>query len=236
MKIGILATGTNEPPLLEVYGSFADMTETMLLQLRSDLVITVYEVRLGEFPDAVDECDAWVITGSANSTYEPLPWIKSLERLIGVIAELRIPLLGICFGHQIIAQALGGQVAKVEAGWGLGLHHYNVTPAGQMLLGTDSLSLNVIHQDQVVDLPETAEVLAESTFCPNAVLRYGNHILTVQAHPEFRTDYMSALLLAITPAYISEAEAREGLNSLDSEKVAINADRFLIAMAGILLK
>ena len=214
MQIGILAAGTNEAELLESYGSFAAMTEQMFARFDKALSFRTFDVRLGEFPDSAEQCDGWVITGSASSVYDDLPWIKPLEQLIRDIDLFQRPLIGICFGHQIIARAFGARVAKADVGWGLGLHRYSVTDVGRKLLGVATLDLHVIHQDQVIALPAGAERLAGSEFCPNALLRYGSHILTVQAHPEFYRAYMNALLPAITPEYISEAEAGSGLQSM----------------------
>ena len=214
MQIGILAAGTNEAGLLESFGSFAEMTEHMLTGFDADLSFRTFDVRLGEFPESAEQCDGWVITGSASSVYDELPWIRPLEQLIREIDLLERPLIGICFGHQVIARAFGARVEKADAGWGLGLHRYDVTDAGQQLLGLKKLDLHVIHQDQVIGLPVGAERLAGSDFCPNALLRYGDHILTVQAHPEFSRIYMQSLLAAITPVHITPGQAREGLASL----------------------
>ncbi|RTE64794.1 type 1 glutamine amidotransferase [Amphritea opalescens] len=214
-KIGILATGSNEGALLAEYGSFAQMTETMLDGHEFSFVC--WNVWLGEFPEAADQCDGWIITGSPASVYDELAWIAPLEQLIRDIDQRRQPLVGICFGHQIIAQALGGRVAKAK-GWGLGLDCYTPAPSVGAVLGHDGVRLHVIHQDQVVKVPEGAEVLAGSEFCPNAVLRYGQHIFTLQAHPEFKLDYMRALLMAITPEHITEGEAEQAMSALSNQQ------------------
>lgn len=213
MKIGILAAGTNSGVLLEQFGSFALMTEQML----TDAQFSFYQwdVRLGELPQSVHECDGWVITGSPASAYEPLEWIANLEALVRAIDQAGMPLIGICFGHQLIAQALGGVVTKADAGWGLGVDIYQPTAAGQALLGGNPLALHIIHQDQVAVLPERAELLAGSAFCQNGVLRYDQHIFTVQAHPEFGREYMFAELPAIVPDYLTPADAEKGLRTLE---------------------
>ncbi|WP_428035954.1 type 1 glutamine amidotransferase [Amphritea sp.] len=212
MKIGILAAGTNSGVLLEQFGSFARMTEEMLAG--AGFRFKTWDVSLGIFPDSSGECDGWIITGSPASAYEPREWIAKLESLVRAIDQAGIPLIGICFGHQLIAQALGGVVTKADAGWGLGVDIYQPTETGQSLLGGNPLALHIIHQDQVTELPERAELLAGSAFCQNGVLRYDQHIFTVQAHPEFGREYMFAELPAIVPEYLTAAEAEKGLQSL----------------------
>lgn len=217
MKIGILATGSNEGELLKRFGSFAQMTEQMLA--RGGFSFQVWDLCLGEFPESHRDCDSWVITGSPASVYEPLGWIVPLEQLIGDISQARQGLVGICFGHQIIAQALGGVVEKAKAGWVLGVDRYLATEKGMPLLGGEPHHLHVIHQDQVVTPPEGAETLAGSEFCSYGVLSYSSHILTVQAHPEFSREYMQALLPAIAPEHITLSEAEIGLESILSQDV-----------------
>ncbi len=215
MKIGILATGSNEGELLERFGSFAQMTEQMLSG--GGFSFRVWDLCLGEFPESHRDCDSWVITGSPASVYDPLAWIAPLEQLIRDISQARQGLVGICFGHQIIAQALGGVVKKAKAGWGLGVDHYLPTEKGVVLLGAESHYLHVIHQDQVVVLPEGAKPLAGSEFCPYGMLSYNAHTFTVQAHPEFSREYMHALLPAIAPEHITLPEAELGLESILSQ-------------------
>lgn len=215
MKVGILAAGNNEGELLERFGSFAQMTQEMLAG--AGFSFQCWDVCLGEFPDSHRDCDSWIITGSPASVYDSLVWIGPLEQLIRDIGQARQGLVGICFGHQIIAQALGGSVKKAKAGWGLGVDQYLPTEKGVVMLGADSHYLHVIHQDQVVTLPEGAEPLAGSAFCPNGVLRYGSHIFTVQAHPEFSSEYMQALLSAIAPEHITLLEAESGVQSILSQ-------------------
>ncbi|BBB26711.1 type 1 glutamine amidotransferase [Amphritea japonica] len=230
MKIGILAAGSNEGELLKRFGSFAQMTQEMFAG--SDLSFQCWDVCLGEFPNSYRDCDGWVITGSPASVYEPLEWIDPLEQLIRDISQARQGLVGICFGHQIIAQALGGVVEKVKAGWGLGVDQYRLTAKGMTWFGVESLSLHVIHQDQVVTLPEGAELLAGSEFCPYGALSYRSHILTIQAHPEFSGGYMQALLPAIAPQYITTSEAESGVRSVLSTPA--NADVIVQKMTQVL--
>ena len=232
MKIGILAAGSNEGDLLVQFGSFAQMTETMLTGAGFDF--QTWDVRLGAFPDSAAQCDGWIITGSPASVYQPLTWIAPLEQLIREVDGLKRPLVGICFGHQIIARALGGSVVKSDLGWGLGIDSYASVGSGESLLGCDSIPLHVIHQDQVAVLPERAERVAGSAFCPNGVLRYDDHIFTLQAHPEFSLEYMQALLASIAPEHISYRDAGNAMHSLRTQQAGAAAiiDQIVAVLRG----
>ncbi|MEO0692966.1 MAG: type 1 glutamine amidotransferase, partial [Pseudomonadota bacterium] len=159
------------------------------------------------FPNSVHDCDGWLITGSKHGAYEDLPWIPRLEGFLRDAYAAKVPIVGICFGHQILAQALGGKVEKFTGGWSVGPTDYN--------WGGETVRLNAWHQDQVVALPEGAEVLASSDFCQYAALAYGDRALTVQAHPEYDDDAIRVLIEARGPAMgiddqLAAAEAEMG--------------------------
>lgn len=184
MKIGILVTGHVAEALQGTHGEydrvFARWLDGHGFTFRGWFVVD------GQFPDGPGDADGWLITGSRHGTYEDHDWIAPLEALIRDIIASGRPLVGICFGHQIIAQALGGRVEKVARGWSVGRTTYDTA--------TGPLTLDAWHQDQIVALPEGARVLAESDFCPHAALAYGDRVLSYQAHPEFSADYTRDLL------------------------------------------
>lgn len=151
-----------------------------------DFSFVTYDVENMEFPHSARDADGWLISGSKHGAYDPLPWIPKLEALIQDIYAIKRPLVGVCFGHQIIAQALGGQVTKFSGGWATGTTGYHFK-------GRD-IKLNAWHQDQVVALPPGASVLGGNDFCKNAMLGYGDHVFTVQPHPEFDTCVINGLL------------------------------------------
>ncbi|TNF63561.1 MAG: type 1 glutamine amidotransferase [Rhodobacteraceae bacterium] len=184
MKIGILQTGHAPDDLLETQGDYADLFRRLLGG--HGFTFRVWNVVDGEFPEGPGEADGWLITGSKHGVYEPHPWIPPLEDLIRAIAARRLPLIGVCFGHQIIAQAMGGKVVKYDGGWSVGRTEYD--------LDGKIVALNAWHQDQVVERPEGARVLASNAFCENAVLAYGDHIWTVQPHPEFGAAFIDGLI------------------------------------------
>ena len=134
------------------------------------------------FPDSVDAADGWLLTGSRHGVYENHVFISPLENFIRDIAKAQKPMVGICFGHQIIAKAFGSRVEKSTKGWGLGPQSYQSKTMGDIVL-------NAWHQDQVLTLPKGAICLAGNDHCHYAVLRYDfAPILTVQPHPEFSRD------------------------------------------------
>lgn len=183
--VGILQTGRAAEALAARHGDYPDMMRQMLSG--HGLSFRTYAVLDGDLPASPGDCEAWLITGSRHAVYEPWPWIPPLEDFIREIFAAGPPLVGICFGHQIIAQAMGGRVEKSAAGWGVGPMIYDWTDGG-------SVVINAWHQDQVIALPEQARRLASSDFCPNAILAYGDQALTYQAHPEFGPDFGRDLL------------------------------------------
>ena len=171
------------------------------------------------FPDGPEAADGWLITGSKHGVYEDLPFIPPLEALVRDIRASRKPLVGICFGHQIIAQALGGHVEKFDGGWQRGLQSYG---------GAGELALYAWHQDQVITPPETAHTLASSPGCAHAILRYGPECLTIQGHPEFERDFVEVLMEhragSATPAEIAAVAATLDQPTDRAEAAALIAD------------
>jgi GMP synthase (glutamine-hydrolysing) len=184
MKIGILQTGHAPQDLLGEFGDYNGMFETLLGGRGFDF--DTYRVVDGQFPSGAEAADGWLITGSRYGAYEEHDWIPPLEDLIRTIHAQGRPLIGVCFGHQIIAQALGGKVEKFAGGWSVGRTEYTIDG--------ETLALNAWHQDQVTQLPEGAKVVGASDFCANAALLYDDHIWTIQPHPEFTQDFIDGLI------------------------------------------
>ncbi|MBL8561222.1 MAG: type 1 glutamine amidotransferase [Gemmobacter sp.] len=184
MLIGILQTGEAPANLAPTSGDYPDMFQQLLAD--QGFTFRTWRVLDNQFPASVTECDGWLLTGSRFGAYEDHPFIPPLEAFIREAYAAAIPMVGICFGHQIIAQALGGKVEKFSKGWSVGPTDYD--------FNGETLRLNAWHQDQVTRRPETATVAACSDFCENAALVYGDRIFTVQAHPEFQSDFVDGLM------------------------------------------
>ena len=183
MKIGILQTGHAPDALRSDTGDYADLFKRLLGD--HDFDFDTYDVVDMQFPEGVHAADGWLLTGSKHGTYEDHAFIPPLETFIRDAYAAGVPMIGICFGHQIIAQALGGRVEKFDGGWAVGRQTYDWQ--GQ------TVALNAWHQDQVTQRPDGAEVVAANAFCENAALVYGDRIFSVQAHPEFENDFTRKL-------------------------------------------
>lgn len=215
MQIGILVTGHMPEELRPAYRDYADMFARLLdghgFEFHAWTVVDM------DFPPDVHAADGWLLTGSRHGAYDRhLPFITPLEEFIRTAFAAHVPLVGVCFGHQIIAQALGGLVEKFRDGWSVGPQDYD--------LGGQTVRLNAWHQDQVIEPPPGAEVVGTSDFCRYAALLYPGRAFTVQAHPEFGPETLQVLIEHRGRGVIEEqllAEAAAGLSlSLDQSTLA----------------
>ncbi|MFM1959926.1 MAG: hypothetical protein RL588_1443 [Pseudomonadota bacterium] len=193
MKIAILETGAPPGDLAARFGDYPEMFRRLLLQ-DGDRAET-FDVAAGGLPTDPGAFDACLVTGASAGVYEPLPWIDPLKAFLKA-ASGRTALVGVCFGHQVMAEAFGGRVIQSPKGWGVGLHRYAAAGEG-WLEGLDTLAVAASHQDQVVELPEGARVVAGSDFTPFGALHYPERrAISIQLHPEFTPDYARALIEA----------------------------------------
>ena len=184
-RITIIETGVISPGPRAQHGSFPQMFERMLGAADAKASFATVRLMDGEALPDPTQLEAILITGSPAGVYEDLDWIKPLERFARTAYQLKIPMAGVCFGHQLIAQALGGTVRKSEKGWGIGRHVYDVVPGNGVIDG-EKIAITASHQDQVIEPPKGATAIFHSAFTPHAGLLYANGAaMSVQPHPEF---------------------------------------------------
>jgi GMP synthase-like glutamine amidotransferase len=204
-RIAILETGAPPPALAARHGDYPAMFRDLLGE---GFDFETFDVQAGQWPDPAG-FDAAIITGSAAGVYESAAWIGELLDWIRA-ARGRTRLVGICFGHQAMAQALGGRVEKSERGWGVGLHRYDVALTEPwMVPAAAALAIPASHQDQVVAKPDDARVVLRSAFTPFAGLAWGEDAISFQPHPEFTpafaTDLTAGRRDRIDPALVERA-------------------------------
>lgn len=237
MKIAILQAHDVHETLVDTYGEYSEMLQALLaaamplvaVEKQATLAFTTFKVTRGQLPKKLDDFDAYIITGSKNSVYEDEPWIKHLIHLVQQLDRAKKKLIGICFGHQLIAHALGGKTEKSSKGWGIGIKAAKLNEQAintkAYPLDREDFRLVYSHQDQVVIPANKARVLAGNDFCPIAMTSIGSRIFTFQGHPEFNRSYAKDLFALRESGYDPEVYA-EALTSMELDKTS---DELVIA-------
>jgi len=233
VKLGLLETGRPPRSLQPQFGDYPAMFRALLGEEAYDY--TTFPVFEGRLPDRPEACDAYLVTGASAGVYDPLPWIAELRAFLAA-AKGRAALVGICFGHQIMAEAFGGRVIKSPKGWGIGLHEYQVTRREPWMDGPDRFRVAASHQDQVVALPPGAQVVAASAFAPLGMLAYDDQpAISLQLHPEFERGFAEALMEGRRGEIYDPAEVKRAMASFegpdDRVRVAGWIGRFLAGAA-----
>ena len=197
ITLGIIKADEVDEELQHEFGDTIGMFQRMFSSAGVEhLSIRSYDARNCSYPDHLDDCDGYLITGSRYCAFSKTPWIQQLIEFVQTLDRERKKLIGICFGHQCIALALGGSVVKSKKGWGLGVHEYEVLTPGVFTEDIRSpLRLRCSHEDQVARLPQRATRLLSNDFCENAGMVVASHIVSFQAHPEFDKDFAEHLIL-----------------------------------------
>ena len=206
LNIGLLLCDDVDQSARADYGTYTKMFQEKLDPSCEQIQLTTFRCYEGESPPNPEDFDGYLISGSRYSVYEDLDWIKNLQTFIRQCWEKNVKIVGICFGHQLIAHTLGGKTEKADVGWGFGIHSAKVTHQTPWMTDTqdldgDKYNLIVIHQDQVTEMPPQFKTIAENDFCPNSMMVADNKMLGIQGHPEFskefcafRADYRKELI------------------------------------------
>lgn len=214
MKIGILLTDEPDKAQVDKYGDYYDMFQKLFNSVEDNHTFIPYQITNNIYPNNIDECDAYLITGSKYSVYDGFEWIDILKEYIKKLFQQEKKLIGICYGHQIIAEALGGKVIKSDKGWGVGIKESKtVQKKSWMSPYQDVISLRYSHQDQVTTLPKGSELITTNEFCPNAGYQIDNVILTLQGHPEYSSEFLEFLMTKRIKG-IGESTHQQAISSL----------------------
>jgi GMP synthase-like glutamine amidotransferase len=217
MNIGILGCDDVPERLRHLGGTYRDMFQALLEPHLPGARYTWFDAVKGELPSTPDACDAYLCTGSRYSAYEERDWIVALKDYVRRLHEARKPFVGVCFGHQILAEALGGSVEAAGQGWGVGIHEMRVIASEPwMQPPQEDCKLQYMHGDQVERLPPDSVVLASAPHCPVAMFRVGETMLGIEGHPEFPAAYVEALIRARMDR-IGHARAQAALASLNQK-------------------
>ncbi|MCP4356613.1 MAG: GMP synthase [Chloroflexi bacterium] len=191
MKVGILNAIHPDESKVNWQGTPVDTYIHFFQSVNAPFEYTGYDVAQGQFPASPTECDAYIITGSPRSAYESETWLVTLAQFIRDVYAAGQKMVGICFGHQMLAQSLGGRVEKSEKGWGFGLKQFDVAVQKPWMTGhPNECSLYFVHQDQIMQLPPQAELLGGNVFCPNTMYEINGRVLGIQGHPEITLEIM----------------------------------------------
>ena len=191
MNICLLKCGSVRKELLHINGDHEDMFISLFNKYAPSLNLSVFDIQKENYPENLDQYDGYLSTGSPDSVYYNINWIKAYKNFTRELFLQHHKHVGICFGHQMIAEALGGKVEKSVRDWGIGIKSFQIFTYTPWMNNKviENYRLIVSHQDQVVKLPENAEVIAGNDHCPIGIFTVGNHVLGIQQHPEFTKEY-----------------------------------------------
>lgn len=217
MHVALLQCDSVRERFLHIEGDFPEMYERLLAADNTDVKITTFDVRAGKLPDLNNEYDGFICTGSRASVYENEDWITELKSYVRLLYSTGKKFVGICFGHQLIAESLGGIVAQSERGWGIGVQVSQIREhKGWMHPERDFVAVPVSYKDQVIALPPDSETLASNSWCRHFMITTGKHFLGIQGHPELSKYYLERLIRSREDV-LGESIVSDGINSLKSE-------------------
>ena len=217
MKIGILKCDSTSEHFRKEHGDYQDWYKSLFLSVEPFLKFETYDVILGEYPKRLHENDVYLISGSRYGANDGDKWIDVLEKFVLELKSQKHPLVGICFGHQMIAKALGGKTELSTKGWGVGVQKYQkIVTEPWLEPDIEQFSILSFHKDQVSKLPKDAVLIAENDFCPYSAYYIGEWLISFQGHPELTKDYIRALLFH-RKNILGKEVLKIGLESLEQQ-------------------
>jgi len=229
MKLCILENDFLDPKVEPTYIGYGAMFERLLRQAGAEGTFDIFNTVKGDYPASFEPYDAVLLTGSKADAFSQEPWVLALKEKVQTLLKTKKKLIGVCFGHQLIALCLGAKVGRAPQGWGAGRMQYQwLAPDLPQAHGREEVAMLASHQDQVFDLPSGAKLLATSDFCPVAAFAVDDHVFCVQPHPELVEDY-SAFLLDKRRAVFGEEKYQAFTQSLDKGHDGLAVARMMVA-------
>ena len=229
MRLCILDNDTLDGELAERYTSFGAMFVRLFEEAGALWTYELFSTQRGEYPASFDDFDAVLLTGSEADSFSDEAWVVALRSRVTQLLAERKKMIGVCFGHQLIGLCMGAPVARAPQGWGAGRMTYDwLRPDLPYCADRKQIALLVSHQDQVLELPEGATLVASSDFCPVAAFTVGDAVFCVQAHPEFDAGF-SQYLLDEQRARMGEAEYAARSQSLQAGHEGADVARMVVA-------
>lgn len=231
-RIGLLLVGHIDAGSLHIGGDYPELYADLLQP--HDIQLTTYRCDEGQLPDSLSEQDGYICSPSRLSVYDNHQWLRDVEQLLRDMVAAETPYVGICFGHQLMAQALGATVQKADVGWGIGAKHYEVVEAQPWMDSSADIILAASHQDQVMQLPDGARLMARAPYCPIGGMLIGERAWTLQVHPEFSpalADSLLATRLALFGEEAAEAARVTLKKPLQQNRIAGWMSRFFHQVA-----
>jgi GMP synthase-like glutamine amidotransferase len=212
-EVALLVCDQPNKEYLDDFGDYSDMFSASFPSIE----FTTFNLFKNEFPLDVKKFKAFFMTGSRYSVYDDYPWISKGKQLIREIYIEKLKFIGVCFGHQMLAEALGGKVSKAETGWNVGIKEFNITKKKKwMLPNVSSFHVQMMCQDQITQLPSGAETLASAPDCPYGMITVDDHMFSLQGHPEFPINYGISLLNSRVER-IGKEKSMQALKTYNSE-------------------
>ena len=208
LRLGLLRCDDPAPELRSICGTYSDMFAEVIARVDPSVQMDTFSLPDDEWPDNLDAYDGWMTTGTRASVCDDAAWISRFADFVRQLHAERRKMFGVCFGHQMIAHALGGTVQRASHGWTVGVNVWKIHERRPWMdPPADEIRLIHSHQDQVLTLPPDGVVLAGADRCPIAMLAVGEHLVGLQGHPEFQPEFVGPLYESRTELLGADAVA-----------------------------